>query len=66
MKQPAGAGAPRNQKYLTQNVDELAGRGRAGMWPVVERVEVKVTAEDRSEDRGARSSNGTEPVPAKM
>lgn len=45
---------------------ELAGRGRAGMWPVVERVEVKVTAENRSEDGGAGSSNGTGPVPAKM
>lgn len=47
-------------------MDELAGRGQAGMWPVVERVEVKVTAEDRSEDRGAGSSNGTGPVPLRM
>lgn len=45
---------------------ELADRGRAGMWPVVERVGVKVTAENRSEDGGAGSSNGTGPVPAKM
>lgn len=56
-KQPAGAGAPRNQKYLTQNVGELAGRGRAGMWPGVERVEVKVTGV-RTEGQGVAMARG--------